>query len=71
MKYSELDLAFIEIFGCARGRALQSDLVLTALDSRTALAAAEDGVDPQIVWNAVCDEMELEEQFRFPHRRQK
>jgi hypothetical protein len=45
------------------------DLVLPDLGSRTPFQALDAGVDPQRVWDAVCREMRLPEDARFPHRR--
>lgn len=68
MKHSELTAAFIAAFGETRGPALQRDLALTALSSQSAFEAAEAGESPQLIWLAVCSEMELSEEWRFPHR---
>ena len=54
-----------EVFGRVHGRALTNDLVLTALDGRTAAAALEDGEEPRTVWHALCDAMELPDAHRW------
>jgi len=54
-----------EVFGRVHGRALTNDLVLTALDGRTAAAALEDGEEPRDVWHALCDAMEVSQTVRF------
>lgn len=54
-----------EVFGRVHGRALTNDLVLTALDGRTAAAALEDGEEPRTVWHALCDAMEISDTRRF------
>lgn len=69
MKHSELTEAFRAAFGDVRGPALQRDLALGRFGARTALEAACDGEDPAAIWFAVCDEMELAEDWRYPHRR--
>lgn len=70
MKHSELDAAFLATFGPNQGPALQRDLALTGFGARTALEAAGDGEDPQLIWAAVCQEMELGPEWHFPHRRE-
>jgi hypothetical protein len=42
-------------FGASYAASLASDLVVGALDGRTADAALAAGVPPQQVWRAVCD----------------
>jgi hypothetical protein len=54
-----------EVFGRVHGRALTNDLVLTALDGRTAVAALEDGDEPRTVWHALCDAMDVSDALRF------
>lgn len=54
-----------EVFGRVHGRALTSDLVLTALDGRTAAEALEDGEEPRTVWHALCDAMDVSDTRRF------
>ena len=54
-----------EVFGRVHGRALTNDLVLTALDGRTAVAALEDGDEPRKVWHALCAAMEVSQTLRF------
>ncbi|HZK04831.1 MAG TPA: DUF3046 domain-containing protein [Actinomycetaceae bacterium] len=71
MKHSELDQAFIDAFGRYRGPALHRDLALTRFGSRSAWEAVREGEDPQAVWSAVCEEMELDDEWRFPHRRER
>lgn len=66
MKHSEFHSALRDAFG-ALGPSLASDLVLDGLNqtSEEALAA---GIDPQVVWDALCQTAELPVEQRFPHR---
>lgn len=68
MKYSELTVAMDVTFGHRHGQALMRDLVLPVLASRTPAEAVAAGEDPQLVWDAVCAEMRVPEDARFPHR---
>lgn len=68
MKHSEFRSALDETFGSAYGRTLAAELVLLALENRTADQALADGVAPQLVWDAVCQEMDLDERVRWRHR---
>ncbi|MDO5495827.1 MAG: DUF3046 domain-containing protein [bacterium] len=70
MKHSEISRAFEDAFGRLHGPALQRDLALTQFGSRTAHEAVEAGEDPQKVWLAVCDAMDLSEDWWYPHRRE-
>lgn len=56
-----------DAFGSARGRSLAMDMTISALDSRTAAQAIEEGVEPQRVWEALVEQMGLPEQYRFWH----
>ena len=66
MKHSEFWQVVEETFG-AYGRSLAEDLVLTGL-GRTSVRALADGVTPREVWDALCDEMDLDEATRWRHR---
>lgn len=68
MKHSELMRALQETFGSAYGRSLLRDLVLPSLTGRSPAQALDQGVDPQLVWDAICTEMELDEKVRWRHR---
>lgn len=61
--WSNVDAAF----GAARGRSLAADMTLTALGSRTAAAALDDGEAPQAVWDAVVAQTDLPDRYRFLH----
>ncbi|MBI9115507.1 DUF3046 domain-containing protein [Sanguibacter suaedae] len=65
MRYREFWQLVDEVFGRAYGRTLASDQVLDALGSRTAAQAVEDGVEPRVVWHALCDAMDVPEPERW------
>lgn len=46
-------------FGRLRADGLLKDLVLVELGSRTGREAIEDGVDPKLVWRALCREFDV------------
>lgn len=46
-------------FGRLRADAMLVDLVLVELDGRTGAQAIDDGVDPRVVWHALCREFEV------------
>ncbi len=58
MRHSEFDRAVSDEFG-GSGRALVEDLVLTAVDGRTAREALAAGVPPREVWLALCAETDV------------
>ena len=59
MRYSEFWDLVTDTFGRTQGRALVTELAITALGDRTAAAALDDGEDPKAVWWALCDVMEV------------
>src|SRR5690606_12138629 len=68
VKHSEFWHVVDEVLGEAYGRSLAADLVLPGAGNRTAREALEAGVPPRTVWNAVCDELDLDETARWHHR---
>ena len=52
-------------FGSAYARMLATDLVLAALDGRSATQALDEGYPPKAVWHAVCDQQEVPEHRRL------
>lgn len=68
MRQSEFTSVVDEVLGSAYGRSIVTDLVLPGVRYRTAEQALIDGEPPQLVWNAVCEELELDEQARWHHR---
>lgn len=69
MKHSEFWQVVDAVLGSAYGRSVAADLALPRLGSRTANRALEDGVPPDQVWAAMCEELELPEAARWHHRR--
>jgi len=68
VKHSEFWQVLEETFGEGYGRSVAEDLVLSGVGGRTAVQALADGVPPRVVWDAVCDEMNLDEATRWRHR---
>ncbi|MDR2254304.1 MAG: DUF3046 domain-containing protein [Bifidobacteriaceae bacterium] len=68
MRHSEFWESMDSAFGAAYSRSLAADLVIGALGSRTAADALAAGVAPRLVWDAVCDAMELDDSVRWRHR---
>lgn len=56
-----------EVFGRGYGRTLADDQMLTALGDRTAAQAVEAGVEPRVVWHALCDAMDVPDDKRWGH----
>ena len=46
-------------FGEAYADSIARDLVIAALGGRTVTAALEAGEEPQVVWNAVCEAVDV------------
>ncbi|BDR53173.1 hypothetical protein KIM372_10800 [Bombiscardovia nodaiensis] len=65
MKEREFWALVDEIFGRAYGRSLAQDQRLYRLDSMTVLEALQAGVEPRIVWNVLCDQMEVPDSKRW------
>lgn len=51
-------------FGEAYAASVAKDQVMARLGGRTVQQALADGIDPKIVWAAVCDTFELPESHR-------
>jgi hypothetical protein len=64
MRRSEFQRAVSAEFGL-RASSLTADLVLAALDGRTAAQALDDGVPPREVWLALCDETDVPASHRY------
>lgn len=54
-----------EVFGPRYGRTLAADQVLTVLGDRTAGEAVEAGMEPRVVWHALCDAMDVPDERRW------
>ncbi|MDT0165565.1 DUF3046 domain-containing protein [Actinotalea sp. AC32] len=65
MRYSEFRELVREVLGPQVGPALVRDQVLGALGDRTAQEALDQGVDPRVVWRALCDAMGVPEHERL------
>jgi hypothetical protein len=64
MRRSEFLRAVDGEFG-GQAPSLVSDLVLSALESRTAEEALDAGVPPRDIWLALCTEMDVPEARRY------
>ncbi|RBP98210.1 hypothetical protein CRD60_03475 [Bifidobacterium aemilianum] len=54
-----------EVLGRVYGRSISRDMKLTALDDMTVVEALEAGVEPRIVWNVLCDQMDIPDAQRW------
>lgn len=54
-----------EVFGRGYGRSLSRDQRLTALDGMTVVEALDAGVEPRVVWNVLCDQMDVPDSQRW------
>lgn len=54
-----------EVFGRTYGRSLAHDQSLMQLDGMTVLEALEAGVEPRVVWNVLCDQMDVPDAERW------
>ena len=54
-----------QVFGRVYGRSLSRDLRLDAVDGMTVVEALEAGVEPRVVWHALCDKMEVPDAKRW------
>lgn len=54
-----------EVFGRGYGRSLSVDQRLTALDNMTVVEALAAGVEPRVVWNVLCDQMDVPDSRRW------
>lgn len=68
MKRSEFVASLAQYFETRYSQVVLHDLRLPAIGSRTPGEALEEGEDPQRIWDAVCAELRLPEDARFPHR---
>lgn len=53
------------VFGRSYGRSLSRDLHLPALGSMTAVEALAKGEEPRVVWNVLCDQMDVPDSRRW------
>jgi hypothetical protein len=54
-----------EVFGRSYGRSLAHDQQLFGLDNMTVLDALAAGQEPRIIWNVLCDQMEIPDSRRW------
>lgn len=54
-----------EVFGRSYGRALAQDQQLTRLDDMTVVEALYAGLEPRVVWNVLCDQMDIPDSKRW------
>jgi len=54
-----------EVLGRGYGRALAHDQVLDRLDGMTAIEALDAGEEPRVVWNVLCDQMNIPDSRRW------
>ncbi|BAR05243.1 conserved hypothetical protein [Parascardovia denticolens DSM 10105 = JCM 12538] len=54
-----------EVFGRVYGRSLAKDQRLDRLDSMTVNEALAAGVEPRVVWNVFCDQMDIPDSRRW------
>ncbi|WP_137724812.1 DUF3046 domain-containing protein [Prescottella subtropica] len=64
MRLTEFRELVHDEFGRLRGDSLLVDHVVGSLDGRTAAGAIEAGIDPRVVWRALCDEFDVPAQRR-------
>ena len=54
-----------EVLGRSYGRALARDQVLDRLNGLTAVEALGMGEEPRVVWNVLCDQMNIPDSKRW------
>ena len=54
-----------EVFGHQYGRSLANDQRLLALEDRTVLESLADGIEPRVIWNVLCDQMQVPDGLRW------
>ena len=54
-----------EVFGRSYGRSLARDQRLFALDNRTVQEALDAGLEPRVIWNVLCDQMDVPDERRW------
>lgn len=59
MEYSEFWQLVEEVFGSSFGKSMAQDQQLPALKNKTVVQALDDGVEPRIVWHALCEHMQI------------
>jgi hypothetical protein len=54
-----------EVFGRSYGRALPHDQQLTDLNGMSVVEALDSGVEPRVVWNVLCNQMQVPDSKRW------
>ena len=54
-----------EVFGRSYGWSLSRDQRLFKLNDRTVVEALADGEEPRVVWNVLCDQMDIPDSRRW------
>ncbi|BDR54802.1 hypothetical protein KIMH_09130 [Bombiscardovia apis] len=65
MKEREFWALVEEVFGRVYGRSLAQDQRLARLDSMTVQEALDGGIEPRVIWNVLCDQMEVPDSQRW------
>ncbi|WP_182049208.1 DUF3046 domain-containing protein [Changpingibacter yushuensis] len=68
MRESEFWAAVDWVYPNGRGHSLAEDLVLSALGDVSPREALDAGENPQRVWEAMCDAMDLPSSYYFINR---
>jgi len=68
VRYREFDELVIEVLG-GQGQVHVQTLHLAGLGDLTAAQALADGVEPSVVWHALADELQIDDEQRWggPH----
>ncbi|MFM5904424.1 MAG: DUF3046 domain-containing protein [Microbacteriaceae bacterium] len=64
MRLSKFNELLTDEFGAAYAEVIKRDSVLTALGDITAIEAIKRGIDPRVVWMAICDQQGVPEARR-------
>lgn len=54
-----------EVFGRSYGRSLARDQRMPQLANMTVLEALDAGEEPRVIWNVLCDQMEIPDSKRW------
>lgn len=54
-----------EVFGRSYGRSLARDQRMPQLANMTVLGALDAGEEPRVIWNVLCDQMEIPDSKRW------
>ena len=53
------------VFGRVYGRSIARDQRLARLQSMTVYEALDAGIEPRVVWNVLCDQMDVPDSSRW------